>query len=176
MKKEKKKQLDFVIDKLTNSIQNTISGDSFSSEISRLIKSDLKLVTKKNGWKFNWKQEFDNNTREVYKLTITNNPTIIQGVLSFTIKSDHIYMDLLESAPFNLGKNKLYVGVPGNLVAFACRVSFQRGFDGFISFTAKTKLINHYVNTLGAYHYGDQLMIIHTKAAQILIDKYFKNY
>lgn len=78
MKKEKKKQLDFVIDKPTNSIQNTISGDSFSTEISRLIKSDLKLVTKKNGWKFNWKHEFDNNTCEIYKLTITNNPTIIQ--------------------------------------------------------------------------------------------------
>lgn len=84
-------------------------------------------------------------------------------------------MDLLESASFNLGKNKLYVGVPGNLVAFACKVSFQRGFDGFVSFTAKTKLINHYEKTLGAYHLGNQLMIIHTEAAQVLIDKYFKN-
>jgi len=176
MKKEQKAELDFVIDKLTNSIQNTISGDSFQTEISRLTKSDLKLVAKKNGWNFNWKKEFDNNTREVYKLTITNNPTIIQGLLSFTIKSDHIYMDLLESAPFNLGKNKLYIGVPGNLVAFACKVSFQRGFDGFVSFTAKTKLIEHYEKTIGAYHFGNQLMIIHTQAAQVLIDKYFKNY
>ncbi len=176
MKKEQKTQLDFVIDELTNSIQNTISGDSFQTEISRLIKSDLKLVTKKNGWNFDWKKEFDDNTREVYKLTITNNPTIIQGLLSFRIKLDHIYMDLLESAPFNLGKNKLYVGVPGNLVAFACKVSFQRGFDGFVSFTAKTKLIAHYEKTLGAYHFGNQLMIIHTQAAQLLIDKYFKNY
>jgi len=175
VKKEKKIHLYFVIDKLTNSIQNTISGDSFATEVSRLTKADLKQVTKKNGWNFNWKQELDNNTREVYKLTITNNPTIIQGLLSFTVKPDHIYMELVESAPFNLGRNKLYEGVPGNLVAFACKVSFQHGFDGFLSFTAKTKLIEHYEKTLGAYHFGNHLMIIHTKVAQHLIDKYFKS-
>ncbi len=175
MKKAKARHLDFIIDKLTNSIQNTISGDSFATEVSRLIKSDLKQITKINGWNFKWKQEFDNNVREVYKLTITNNPSIIQGLLSFTIKEDHIYMDLVESAPFNLGRNKLYEGVPGNLVAFACKVSFQNGFDGFLSFTAKTKLISHYERSLGAYHFGNHLMIINTKAAQELIDKYFKS-
>jgi hypothetical protein len=84
-------------------------------------------------------------------------------------------MNLIESAPFNLGRNKIYDGVPGNLVAFACKVSFQRGFDGFLSFTAKTKLIEHYEKSLGAYHFGNHLMIIQTNIAQILVDKYFKN-
>jgi predicted dithiol-disulfide oxidoreductase (DUF899 family) len=175
VKKERKKHLDFIIDKLTNSIQNTISGDSFATYVSRLTKTDLKQVTKKNGWSFNWKQEFESNTREVYKLTVANNPTIIQGLLSFSVKSDHIYMDLIESAPFNLGRSKLYEGVPGNLVAYACKISFQHGFDGFLSFTAKTRLIEHYEKTLGAYHFGNHLMIIHTEAAKILINKYFKD-
>lgn len=174
MKKSTKIKLDFVIDKLTNSIQNTVSGDSFQTEVSRLTKVDLKQVVKKNGWKFNWKQEFDNNAKEVYKLTIVNNSDIIQGVISITIKADHIYMDLIESAPFNLGRNKIYEGVAGNLVAFACKVAFQRGFDGFVSFTAKTKLIEHYEKTLGAYHFGNHLMIIETKAASLLVEKYFK--
>jgi len=135
----------------------------------------LKQSTKKNGWQFNWKQELINNSREVYKLTIVNNPDIIQGLISFTIKSDHIYMDLIESAPFNLGRNKIYEGVAGNLVAFACKVSFQRGFDGFLSFTAKTKLIEHYEKFLGAYHFGNHLMILETKSSSILVEKYFKN-
>ena len=108
MKKDKTIHLDFVIDKLTDSIQNTISGDSFQTEISRLTRADLKKVTTKSGWNFNWKQELDNNSREVFKLTITNNPNIIQGLLSFTINPDHLYMNLLESAPFNLGHKKLY--------------------------------------------------------------------
>ncbi len=49
----------FIIDKLTNSIRNTISGDSFQTEISILKKSDLKVVTKKNGWSFNWRIEYN---------------------------------------------------------------------------------------------------------------------
>ena len=175
MKKRAKIALDFEVDKFTNSIQNTISGDSFPTEVSRLTKADLKQVSKINGWAFNWKTELDDNTREVYKLTISNNPNIIQGILSLTIEPDHVYMDLLESAPFNRGKNKLYEGVPGNLVAHACKVSFQNGFAGYLSFTAKTKLIDHYVKTLGAYHFGGHLMIINTIAANKLIDQYFKS-
>jgi hypothetical protein len=174
VKKERKKRLDFIIDKLTNSIQNTVSGDSFATEVSRFTKADAKEITKKAGWKFNWSVELNNNEREVYKLTIINNSTIIQGLMSFTIKADHIYMNLIENAPFNIGKNKIYEGVPGNLVAFACQVSFQRGFGGFLSFTAKTKLIAHYEKSLGAYHFGNHLMIIQTEVAQKLVDKYFK--
>lgn len=167
--------LDFVIDKLTNSILNTISGDSFATEVLRLTKADLKQTTKKNGWNFNWKAELLNNTREVFKLTISNNPNIIQGMVSLTIESDHVYMHLLESAPFNIGQNKLYEGVAGNLVAHACKVSFQQGFEGFVGFTSKTRLIGHYEKTLGAYTLGGPRMIIPTKSAQILIDKYYKS-
>lgn len=174
MKKQKIIALDFIVDRLTNSIQNIISGDSFPTDVSRLVKTDLKQVTKKNGWAFNWKTELDDNTKEVYKLTISNNPNIIQGLLSLTIETDHVYMDLLENAPFNRGRNKIYEGVPGNLVAYACKVSFQHGFDGYLSFTAKTKLIDHYIKTLDAYHFGGHLMIINTIAANKLIEKYFK--
>ena len=175
MKKRKQIALDFEIDILTNSIQNTISGDSFPTEVSSLTKADLKQVTRKNGWSFNWRLELDDNAKEVYKLTITNNPNIIQGLLSLAIESDHVFMNLVESAPFNIGKNKLYEGVAGNLVAYACKVSFQRGFDGFVAFDAKTKLIHHYGKILGAYHFGGQRMIVPTYSAQILIDKYFKS-
>jgi len=82
---------------------------------------------------------------------------------------------LVESAGFNKGATKVYAGVPGNLVAFACRLSFQRGFEGNISFISKTQLIDHYVKTLGAFHFGGRVMIIETTAALRLINKYFKN-
>uniref|UniRef100_UPI0040470C44 hypothetical protein n=1 Tax=Mariniflexile sp. TaxID=1979402 RepID=UPI0040470C44 len=164
----------FIIDRLTDSILNTISGDSFQTEISTLKKSDLKNILKKNGWNFDWKSEFNDLKKEVYKLTIVNNPDIIQGLLSLTIESDHIYMDLLESAPFNIGKQKLYEGVAGNLVAYACKMSFQKGYEGFVAFTAKSKLIKHYEETLGAFHFKNQRMIIETESAKFLVTKYFK--
>jgi len=82
-------------------------------------------------------------------------------------------MDLFESAPFNIGKYKIYEGVAGNLVAYAYKIPFQKGFEGYVSFTAKTKLIDHYEKTLGAFHFKNQRMIIETEAARILVEKYF---
>ena len=175
MKRQIDSELDFIIDKLTNSIENTISGDSFQTEISIVSRQDIKTATKKTGWAFNWLNELKQPEREVYKLTIVNNPNIIQGLLSVQVKSDHVYMHLLESAPFNKGKAKMYIGVPGNLVAFACKLSFQRGHDGNLAFISKSQLIKHYEETLGAIHFGGRLMIIETKAALKLINKYFKN-
>jgi len=84
-------------------------------------------------------------------------------------------MHLIESAKFNLGHNKMYLGVPGNLIAFVCRISFHRGFEGYVSFNAKNRLIEHYQKTIGAINVGEQLMVINTDAALRLIDKYFKN-
>jgi hypothetical protein len=172
--KNQKIALDFVIDRLTNSIQNTISGDSFQTQVSLLTILDIKHITKNRGWQFNWKTELIDDSKEVYKLTIVNNPGIIQGLISLTKRPDHILMDLVESAPFNIGKNKLYEGVAGNLVAYACKLSFEYGFAGFVSFTAKTRLIKHYEKTLGAYHFGGHRMIIPTQPAEKLVEKYFK--
>ncbi len=173
MKAKAKIELDFEVDKLTNSIENVISGDSFSTEVSVVAVSDLKNLTKKNSWLFDWKFEYKQPERETYKLTITNNQKIIQGLISLEIKSDHVYMHLLESSFFNKGKDKVYMGVPGNLVAFACKLSFQRGHEGNVSFFAKTQLINHYKESLGAIHVGGRIMIIETTAALKLINKYF---
>ena len=136
--------------------------------------SDLKTITKRNEWLFDWKAEFKLADRDVYKLAIRDNLSIIQGLISLTEREDHIYMHLIESAPFNRGKEKVYFGVPGNLVAFACKFAFHRGFEGYLSFRSKSTLLDHYEKTLGAQHIGGQIMVINTISALKLIDKYFK--
>lgn len=173
MKNASNKGLDFEIDKLTNSIENVVTGDSFLTDVSVITLADLKTITKKNNWQFDWKSEYKQPEREVYKLTIVNNQLIIQGLVSLEIKSDHVYMHLVENAPFNKGRIKMYAGVAGNLVAFACKLSFQRGHQGNVSFHSKTQLVQHYIDGLGATHVGGRIMIIHTVAALKLIDKYF---
>ena len=90
-----------MVDKLTNSIENVVTGDSFPTDITLISSADLKTVTKKNGWAFDWKDEFKQPERDVYKLTIVNNQTVVQGLISLEIKSNHVYMHLVESAPFN---------------------------------------------------------------------------
>jgi hypothetical protein len=167
--------LDFIIDKLTNSIENCITGDSFTTEVSLVSNVDFKTFKNDKNWVFDWLKEYKLPEREVYKLTISNNSNIIQGLISLEIKTDHVFMHLLESAPFNKGNNKVYSGVSGNLVAFACKVSFQRGHFGNVSFKSKTQLIEHYENTLGAFHVGGRIMIIQNESALKLLNKYFKS-
>ena len=84
-------------------------------------------------------------------------------------------MHLIESAKFNKGKTKVYFGVPGNLVAYACKYSVDKGYEGFLAFDAKTALIKHYEESLNATHFRGLRMFIETKAAMKLISQYFKN-
>jgi hypothetical protein len=94
--------------------------------------------------------------------------------VSLSDRGDHIYMHLIESSKFNKGKNKMYVGVPGNLVAFACKLSFEKGYEGYLAFDAKTVLVKHYQETLFATHFKGTKMLIETPASIRLIDQYFK--
>ena len=174
MKKSSLRPLDFVVDKLTNSIENTSTGEVFDTEIVKLTKVDLKQI-KKADWQFDWKEEINDKTKEVYKLTTVNNPTIIQGLLSLEDKQDHIFMHLIESAKFNKNKDKVYFGVPGNLVAYACKISVDKGYQGFLAFDAKTTLIKHYQEILYATHFRGLRMFIETTAALRLISQYFKS-
>ncbi len=163
--------IDIIIDRLTNSIRNTISGDQFNTEIIQVIVIEKRITNK--DWTFNWRQEIQDVNREVYKLVIENNEELNQGLISITDNNDHIFMNLIESAKFNKGRNKLYEGVPGNLVAFACRLAFEKGYEGIVSFIAKTKLIKHYETSLGAKIFNGDQMFIDTQAALKLIRQYF---
>ena len=175
MKKKKIIYLDFEVDKLTTSIENAISGEVFDTLVVRLKPTDGKEI-KKVEWAFNWQNELKDKTKQVYKLTTISNPTIIHGLISFTDKGDHIFMDLIENAKFNKGKNKLYKGVAGNLVAFGCKMAFELNYNGVVSFIAKTQLVVHYEQTLGAKLFSGNRMFIDTKEADILTTKYFKDF
>ena len=98
---------DIEIDKLTRSIENAISGDSFKTEVLELTLADIKKL-KKADWLFEWKAEAKSKDRMVYKLVILENPNIIQGLISLQDRGDHIFMTLIESSRFNRGDKKIY--------------------------------------------------------------------
>lgn len=173
MKKQKQILVDIEIDKLTNSIENAVSGDVFDTEVFQLFATDSKQINKAD-WQFKWQEQVNLTDRETYKLVIKDNPKIIQGLISLSDQGDHIYVHLIESSKFNKGKNKIYTGVPGNLVAFACKLSFDKGYDGYLAFDAKTVLVKHYQDTLYATHFRGTKMMIETPAANRLINQYFK--
>lgn len=163
---------DVEIDKLTRSIENAITGDSFKTAVLELTAQDLRKL-KKIDWVFDWKQEAKQEDRRVYKLVIVDNESVIQGLVSLQDRGDHIFMPLIESNRFNRGTRKVYLGVPGNLIAFACKQSFERGYEGYVSFESKTRLKEHYQKTLGAHVLFGNFMAINTRAAAKLIEQYF---
>lgn len=164
------KHISIHIDRLTNSIINVVSGDVFDTEFHALRAKDKPLL--KKGWSFDWLAEM--RSFEVFKLVIAKNPSVIQGLISLTDKGDHIFVNVVENAYFNIGKNKVYEGVGGNLFAFACKLSHDKGYEGFVTFFAKTQLLGHYERTLGAKRVGQSTrMIIEPKAAERLIKQYF---
>jgi hypothetical protein len=173
VRKTKESGLDFIVDKLTNSIELVAPGVSFETVVTRVLWKDRKSVTGKE-WQFNWLDELKEEDRQIYKLTTVNDPAVIHGLLSLTEKEDHIFLNLIENAGFNKGKGKVFNGVAANLVAYSCKCSFDRGHEGFVAFDAKTVLIKHYQETLKAQHFGGRRMIIYPSAALKLVVQYFK--
>lgn len=166
------RHLNVEIDKLTKSIENRITGESFKTDVIKLNKEELFKLNAEE-WLFDWKDEFSNEFSEIFKLITLKEPTIIQGLISLEIKSDHVFVNLIESASINKGRNKLHKGVPGNLMAFACKISIDFGFDGNVVFYAKTQLIEHYKDTLGALLLNNNRMIINNISALKLVKYYF---
>jgi hypothetical protein len=161
-----------LIDKLTNSIENLITGEKFDTELA-IVKS-AEII--KRFWLFDWQSELKAPERIVLKLYTINNPKIIQGLISYEKRKDHVFIHLIENSSFNRGKDKLYAGVAGNLFAYACKDSLISGFDGYVCFVSKTSLIPHYNQTLGATILSGARMVIETPAALKLVNHYFGDF
>ena len=93
-----------------------------------------------------------------------------------------VRIDVVEAAPHNNPHNpnnatkaKEYSGVGGHLFAEAARQSKEMGYGGFVYFQAKTNLIDHYQNELGAILINPKhrIMAIDEQAAKSLIDRYY---
>jgi hypothetical protein len=157
----------------TGSIQHSLTGVAFGSCIT-FVESTNRHQIKATDWLFDWHSELCRKDRHVLKLTLLQEPSVIQGLVSITDKGDHIYMHLIESVTWNKGKKKVYCGVAGNLVACACRLSFDLKYDGIVSFVPKTQLVDHYQKTLGAKLFGPNRMFIDTREAATIIKHYLK--
>jgi len=165
-------ELDFEIDKITESIESAGTGERFDTLVLPVGEADLRGVTERAGWLFDWKLELAKAKHQVYKLVTEKEPDVIQGLASFEMYQDHIHMNLIENAPANVGKGKKYIGVAGNLIAYGCKLSMDAGFNGAVGFESKTALIDYY-KSRGATHISGQKMAFLDETAKSYIDKYF---
>jgi hypothetical protein len=155
---------------------NTITGQESLARIEEIFRKEIPL--KKDGWNFNWRKLHKTEGGKLYKITLVNSPQKIQGVVMISFFNEEmVFMNNVEVAPGNLGKNKLYDNVAGCLISFACLLSFQIGkgdYNGFLSFESKTELIDLYEDKYGATFAMGNKMFIEPQTAKRLIQQYLK--
>ncbi len=125
-KKKVIREVSVEIDKLTNSIEDALTGRFHQTEFFRLTLKDIRKVKKKD-WLFDWKTEIGFSNRQVFKITIKGEKETIQGLLSLSIETDHVFIHIIENAMFNRGTQRKYKGVAGNMFAFAVNVQKKKG-------------------------------------------------
>jgi hypothetical protein len=161
--------VNILIDELTNSIRHRATNTSVETVIEKIKITEINQL---KNWQFDW--QYESRQNDIYKLTVNDLPDEIQGVISIEVRKGYVFVSLIENAPFNIGKHGVYEGVAGNLFAYACKLSYEMGFEGFVSFVAKTELIEHYKKKILAKLVSGQTMVIEPLEALQLIRQYFK--
>ena len=139
------------------------------ADIQEVEHQALKKIDSTRRFNFKWEEE---GQHEVYLIRELNG-SLPLGLMSFQgIPNEYrLHINLIESSKENVGKDKRYERVAGCLIAFAARLAFERKYDGFISLTPKSELIELYVAKYGLKKIGRQLAVFGPDALKI-IDKY----
>lgn len=115
-------EIDILIDTLTNCLICAKTGEECDTEY-RLV---ARTITKENaadlmaeGWKFDWSIPHKNGY-EVYELLLEDDDEV-QGMIALKHIREQYYthVDIVEAAPFNVGRNGKYRGVGAHLFAIA---------------------------------------------------------
>lgn len=164
-------QIDIDIE-ITDCIIKIATNEKFDTVIERAARNDIEKL---KGFDFDWKVEYNDSEKEVYKLRIQGQSEIL-GLISLSPMHEEraVFVHLIERKDYK--GEKLYAGIGGNLFAFACKLSMELDFDGYVSFEAKSNLISHYEKELGAELYGSNLMGINDENALKLVMRYYKEY
>lgn len=165
------------IDRLTPCLYRNSDGKTVDTSVEK-ISPDAKSFS---DWEFDW-TEPEKDGYSVFALKVDGDDRV-QGLISLiNDKKDYaVNIGIVEAAPHNNAHNpnnksgqKEYDGVGGHLFAEAAKQSKNAGYDGFVFFDAKTDLIEHYKEHIGATQIGNsQRMFIDETAAEALLSKYY---
>lgn len=119
---------------------------------------------------FDWKKE---GGHEVYKLCLEDSGDILGLVSIDRIPAEwRIHIRLLSVSWDNMGVNKRYQGIVGNLFAFTGKIALQEyGELACVSLIPKTALVKHYLREFGMTVTGMTLSM-HFLRIMELIDRF----
>jgi hypothetical protein len=146
------------------------TGEKKEVIISAVKDDDFRVLTKKRYF-FSWKTL--KGKASLYKLSISGEEDIL-GVMALVDEpgDKRIEIKLLVSSKENVGKKKIYDGIAGCLIAYACREAVKKYADlACLSLVPKTELRSNYIIKYGMMDAGWQLFL-EAKPLTDLILKY----
>ncbi|MHA4811486.1 hypothetical protein ACX0G9_25525 [Flavitalea flava] len=135
-------------------LEDTLSGEKFEAIIESMTSKDF-IAIKKDKARFNSFNWNVYKNKGLYKLGLATDETIL-GLMCLV---DHpgeginaVEIELLEVGADNRRGKKKLANIAGCLIAFACRESFKRGYEGWVFLIPKTFLLEHYPTKYGFTH------------------------
>jgi hypothetical protein len=124
-------------------------------EIIEISKEELSEILSQGIFLFDWMQVIH---YRIYALIIKENKKVV-GLMALKDVPDELRIEiiLLELSKDNIGKSKAFERIAGLLIAWACYISYLKGYYGFVSLVPKTRLIPYYINAYGFQQFGRQL-------------------
>jgi len=144
------------------------TGKLLAAGIAGLTEEDLEELEKSERFRFDWNKEQDN---EIYKIYLVDSDLIV-GLVSLKDipKEIRLHIQLIESSKENAGRQKEIDRIPGCLIAFACELSFKKGYDGFVSLVPKTQLVDHYIKKYGFHRVGKNLATYGANSKYLILE------
>lgn len=171
--------IEIIIDGITPCLKDNKSGayvDTSYEEIGHMSSMTALQMQKYEKWKFDWSSA-DLDDCSIYALYVKGTKQT-QGLLACREYKNqkqtkgYIEVVLAEANPKNVGKEGNYKGVGAHLFSIASRLSFDKGYDGYVTFTSKTNLVQHYIDELQAEVLFGTKMQLNTEASKRLVEIY----
>jgi len=148
---------------------NTKTEERYVGEIDKVQAQDFDSIRKEKEFIFDWSKEAEH---KVFKIKIAKSKQVLGLISIIDIPEElRIHINLVEVTKENTGKNKKIRNISGCLIAYACKIAFEKGYGGFVSLIPKTQLIKHYQNFYGFIPTGHHLVLF-LEASKAMISKY----
>ncbi len=132
------------------------AGVIIFAEFFPLTESDLPHISAKLGWEssFDWSLYLQSNSIFT-ALKLVDSHGVIHGCLAYRKDQNNLFVELalVEKSPLHR-RGVSYINIGKVLFAYAYKISFDAGFDGFVVLTPKTNLIDYYERVYRAQFVG----------------------
>ncbi|MEX2485542.1 MAG: hypothetical protein WED10_13305 [Brumimicrobium sp.] len=134
--------------------------------------SRVQRISEARDFSLDWVSELSDPGNHVWRLKTSTFPgTLAYISLRYDNNESFVFVNLIERKQWN--HVKPFENIGETLMAFACFQSLDAGFDGIVSFHAKSRLIQYYQVHMNAQRIGkSHKMVILERDALSLINNY----